>query len=218
MGFSASAAASTAAPTAAGASGAAGAAGAANPLLAQFSVMSSAAGALQSMFGAYYGAKTQKINLRHSAAMAEINARIADLGAESALMQGQSEVARLTQQAGQLKSRQRVALAANGVDLGVGNAAELQASTDIMKEIDTETITANAVKNAWGYRTNAMNLRSGAAANRVTAGGINPFAQAATSLIGSSTQVASQWYGLQQSGAFGTKTDVATGKTTNAWW
>lgn len=175
------------------------------------------AGGLSSAIGAYYSASTQKQNLKHSAAMAEINARIAQLGAESQLMQGQSEVAKLTMQAGQLKSRQKVALAANGVDLGVGSAAEIQASTDMMKEIDANTIKANAARSAWGYQNQALNFRSKAAADRAAASGINPFMSATTSLLGDAGQVASQWYGLQQQGAFGTTTD-AKGKTTNAWW
>lgn len=212
MGFTAASTATTA-----GASSAAGSAAAANPLLAQFSVASSLSSAATSAFSAYYGAKSQKINLRHSAAMAEINARIAELGAESALMQGQSESARLTMRAGQVKSQQKVALAANGVDLGQGNAAEIQASTDLMKEIDTDMIKANALRTAWGYRTESMNLRNKAAADLIAAKGINPIGSAATSLLGSAGQVAGQWYGLQREGAFGTTTN-AKGATTNSWW
>ena len=175
------------------------------------------AGGINSAIGAYYSASTQKQNLKHSAAMAEINARIAQLGAESQLMQGQSEVAKLTMQAGQLKGRQRAALAANGVDLGVGNAAEIQASTDMMKEIDANTIKANAARSAWGYQNQALNYRSKAAADLAAASGISPFGSTVTSLLGDAGSVASQWYGLQKEGAFGTTTD-AKGKTTNAWW
>ncbi len=151
------------------------------------------------------------------AAMAEINARVAELGAQSALLQGKSEVAKLTAAAGQLKSRQKVALAANGIDLGVGTAAEIQASTDMMKEIDADTIKANAMRTAWGYRSNAMNFQNQARSARATAKGINPFMSATTSLIGDAGQVAGQWYGLQKEGAFGTTTDT-NGNQVNSWW
>ncbi len=185
--------------------------------MAQMSVGSNVAGAANSAISSYIGALAQKDNLKHSAAMAEINARVAELGAQSALLQGKSEVAKLTDAAGRLKSRQKVALAANGVDLGVGNAAEIQASTDMMKEIDAEALKANALRTAWGYRANAQNYRNKAAADRVTASGISPFMSATSSLMGDAGQVASQWYSLQKEGAFGTTTDT-NGNTVNSWW
>lgn len=209
MGFSAS--------TAATSAGATSATSAAIPSLAQFSTASSISGAVSSVFASFNNALMQKQTLKHKAAMAEINAKIADLGAESTLLQGKSEVAKLTMQAGQLKSRQRTALAANGVDLGVGNAAEIQASTDMMKEIDANTLKTNAMRSAWGYRNQAVNYRNQARADLTSASGISPLTAAVTSLMGESNQVASQWYGLQKEGAFGTKTDT-NGNTVNSWW
>lgn len=216
MGFTASTAMASSASTAAGASGASGAGGFGQGL-AQFSTASNVGGAVSTALGAYYDASMQKQSAKHTAAMATINARVAELGAQSALLQGKSEVAKLTQQAGRLKSTQKARLAANGVDLGVGNAAEIQASTDIMKEIDTNTIQSNAWRSAWGHRVQAQNYLNQADAARITAKGINPYMSAANSLMGDSGQVASQWYGLQQQGAFGTTTD-AKGNTTNSWW
>lgn len=219
MGFTASTAGSTmasSASTAAGASGASGAGGFGQSL-AQFSTASSITGAVSTAVGAYYDASMAKQSAKHTAAMATINARIAELGAQSALLQGKSEVAKLTQQAGQLKSTQKARLAANGVDLGVGNAAEIQASTDLMKEIDVNTIQSNAWRSAWGQRAQAQNYLNQADTARITAKGINPYMSAATSLMGDSGQVASQWYGLQQQGAFGTTTDT-NGNQVNSWW
>lgn len=156
-------------------------------------------GALTSAIGSYYGAATQKINLRTQAYLADVNARIAELGAQSALLQGQQQVGALTLKAGQLKSRQRAALAANGVDFGVGSAAEIQASTDIMKEIDANTLEANAVRTAWGYRTQVTNYQNEALAARTTAGAISPGMSAVSSLLGSAGSVASSWYMLNKS-------------------
>lgn len=185
--------------------------------VAQASVATSIGGAVASAVGSFYNASTQKRALQSEARIAEINANIAELGAESALMQGQSEVGRLTLQAGQLKGRQRAAMAANGIDLGTGNAAEIQASTELMKEIDKDTIQANAARSAWGYRTQAMNFRNQAAFSRATAKSISPGAGAITSLIGGATAVASSWYGFQKEGAFGA-TEGTDGKMVNNWW
>lgn len=155
-------------------------------------------GVFSSAIGGFYAAQTNKINLETQAYLSDVNARIAELGAQSALNQGQKEVGRMTMQAGKIKSAQRVALAANGVDLGQGSAAELQASTDIMKEIDKDTITANAVRAAWGYRTQAVNSQNDAMIKRSMADSISPFGAAAASLLVSAGSVATSWYQLNK--------------------
>jgi len=48
--------------------------------------------------------------------------------------------------AGQVKGKQRASQAANGVDLSVGSAAEVRASTDIITEIDKQQIETNAIR------------------------------------------------------------------------
>lgn len=163
-------------------------------IVGQAGNVGSAAGAIGQAFGSFYSAKMQKNNLEFQAYMANVNARIAELGAQSELSKGQWEVGRLTMAAGKLKSSQRVALAANGVDLGVGNAAEIQASTDILKEMDKNQTTANATRAAWGYRTQAMNFKSQAAIDNTTADSISPMMAGLTTLLGASGTVAQNWY------------------------
>lgn len=175
--------------------------GFASTQLAQAALIGQIGGAATGAIGSYFSAATQKATLKGQAAIAESNARIAELGAQSALNQGQREVGRLTLKAGQLKSSQRAALAANGVDLGVGSAAELQASTDIMKEIDKNTLEANAVMSAWGYRSQAVNFQNEALTRRATASAINPSMSAFSSLLGSAGGVASSWYSMDRAGA-----------------
>jgi len=168
--------------------------------LATASLIGQIGGSVSSAVGGYFSAATQKATLQGQAAVADTNARIAELGAQSVLLQGQRQVGALTLKAGQLKSSQRVAMAANGIDLGVGNAAEIQASTDIMAEIDADTLTANAVRSAWGYRTQAVNFQNEALTKRATAGAINPGMSAASSLLGSAGSVAGSWYSLNNAG------------------
>ena len=168
---------------------------------ASFSLGMQAAGAVSGAIGGFYSAKMTKNQLAFEADMSRINARIAELGARSAFERGQKEVASLTMQAGQLKSRQRAAMAANGIDLGEGNAAEIQASTDLMREIDKQTIEANAVRSAWGYRTEAANLQSSALMKEGSAAGISPLMAGASSLLTGAGQVASSWYQFRRDGA-----------------
>lgn len=161
-----------------------------------------------------YQSSVAALNAEHARFVGDTNARIAELAAQSALYQGERQSGALTLQAGQLKSRQRASMAANGVDLGVGNAAEVQASTDIMKEVDRATIEANAVRQAWGYRLQAtemqnesaqraVNYQAQAAAGQVAARNTygpqrgvdsSPWAAAGSSLLTSAGTLAKQWY------------------------
>ena len=166
--------------------------------LASASLIGQISGGVTSAIGGYFSAATQKATLKGQAAIADTNARIAELGAQSILNQGQQQVGALTLKAGQLKSSQRAAMAANGIDLGTGSAVEIQASTDIMKEIDANTLTTNAVRSAWGYRTQAVNFENEALTKRATAGAISPFGSAAGSLLGSAGSVAGSWYSLNK--------------------
>lgn len=174
------------------------------------------AGTAISASGSYYSSKAQKTTLEHQAKMADINARvskinerIAEMGAQSAMQQGTQQVASLTHQAGQLKGRQRATMAANGIDLSVGNAAEVEASTDIMKAVDAGQLKLNAMRTAFGHRTQGMsaanqtlNMQNQARMAQASAAGISPGTSAFTTLLGGASQVASSWYGMSQSGMF----------------
>lgn len=159
------------------------------------------AGMASNTVGSYWSAKTSKIALEAEAGLADTNARISELAAQQELIKGERDIASLTMRAGQLKSSQRTAMAANGIDLGEGSAAEIQASTDLMKEIDKNTVEANAVRSAWGYRTQGMNYQNRAIMDRGTAGAISPGLTAFGSLLSNSGQVAASWYSIK-AGAF----------------
>ena len=180
-----------------------------------------AAGAAMGTVGSYYSAQNTKSNLQMQANLADTNAQIAELGAQSALAQGAKEEQRSRLQTTALKKSQRVALAANGVDLGQGSAAELLTSTDLMGDIDANTIKANAVRSAWGYRTQATNYQNQALMDRASAGAISPGAGAVASLLGSAGSVGQSWYQFNQVGAkgFGEKAVMQdSGKATGSWW
>lgn len=156
------------------------------------------AGMAAGVVGSFYSAKLQKQALESQAQIAEINARISELGAQSVLLQGQRQAGAISRQAGDVKSAQRARLAASGVDLGEGSAAEVVASTDIAKELDMQTTQSNALAAAWGYRTQGMNSTNEAAAKRATAGAVSPGMQAAGTLLGSAGAVAQSWYSMRK--------------------
>jgi hypothetical protein len=154
----------------------------------------SLAGAVNGMIGAYYSAKSQKSALKFAADMSAINARMAESQAQSILAAGRHQAGMATMRAGMVKSTQTAAQAANGVDLGVGSAAEVRASTDILKEIDKNTIEANATRSAWGARTQSVNYANQSLIQNASASGINPAMAAMTSMLTSGSEVASSWY------------------------
>ena len=147
-----------------------------------------------SSMSARYSAKSQKSSLKYQAEMSAINARLAELSARSTLDADKVEAAQTGLQYGALKSRQRASLAANGVDLGVGNAAEIQASTDILKRIDLNHVKANALRSAFGIRTQGLNALADSRMTSASAAGISPSAAGISTLLTGAGQVAGRWY------------------------
>jgi hypothetical protein len=148
------------------------------------------AGAGLEATGAYFEAKVNKTLLKSKANMAEINARLTDLSADSALSAGRTAKAKSDLEYGALKSSQKVGMAANMLDLGSVTSQNVLNSTDYLKEVDSDIITGNAAKQAWGLRMDATNQRNEALGYRAEAKGINPFMSAAKSLLGSAQRTA----------------------------
>ncbi len=164
-------------------------------------VAAQATGAGLKAIGAYGSAVSQKSSLNYQASVDDLNAAQSEKTAESVLAQGNQQVQSSELRTADLKSEQRAGLAANGVDLGVGSAANILTSTDVMGKIDANTIAANAVQSAWGYRTQATNQANDALIKRAGAKSINPTMAAASSLLGSAGPVASSWYSANSVGA-----------------
>lgn len=160
-----------------------------------------AAGALDSGIGGYYGARSQRMTLLASAEIDDINAGMAEQSAQQELARGIAQAATVSARAGQTKGTQRAAMAANGIVLGVGSSAEVLTSTDLAKENDINTITANAVHAAWGHRIEATNMRNAGIAKRAGSESISPLVVANSSLLGSSGSIASSWYSMNKTGA-----------------
>ena len=180
------------------------------------SAVSATYGAASSARGAYSSAQSSKtslnlqatmadINAKSTMDMAEINQRLAESSAQQTLLTGQREVQRSQIATANIKSSQRVSMAANGIDLGEGSANQVLTSTDVMGEIDANTLQANAVRSAFGIRTQgqaefnrsrtqATNLTGQAAMSRASADAISPGGAAFTSLLGSAGAVAGSWY------------------------
>lgn len=196
--------------------------------MALSSMALSAGGALSGAAGAYYGASSQKTAYNAAADTAETNTHIAELRAQSQLKSGEREEQKHRLATANLKGTQRAALAANGVDLGEGSAAQILAGTDVVGEIDALTIRQATIGAAGDTRMERVNYENDARTARNTARGINPSSAAFTSLLGSATEIAGKWYSFDQAGAFGgSKTGVQSSGTRSSgasagyqspWW
>lgn len=125
-----------------------------------FGLISTGVSTLFNAFGAKSVTKYNNAIAQAQADIAKINADTMNLHYQQRLFAAEGEYQRETMQAAQVKARQKVALAANGVAIGVGSAAEQLASTDIVKKINLNRLESNAKSEAWGYRTKETDYRN----------------------------------------------------------
>lgn len=154
----------------------------------------SLASAGMSAYGMYQQSRAAKDMANYNAQIADNNAKTAEIQAQDALKRGDEDANAIRRNADMLKGSQRASMAAKGLDLAEGTAAELQDQTDFFSLVDQQTARGNAAKHAWGIRVQGGNYNSEAAMQRASARSINPGFSAATSLVGSAGQVADRWY------------------------
>lgn len=181
------------------------------------------AGAGMSAVGSFYQAKGQQHMLRsqaqgqdYEASAQDMVARQSKLESESVKDAAQKQIGQFTMRAGQIKAGSKASLAARGIQAGVGSAAEIMQSQDIIKEIDVLAINSNAVRASEALnmqRTGAMNRamlsRVSAQNLRAQAKSINPWLSVATSLLGSAANMGSQWaYANRGQGQYSQQADM----------
>ena len=174
------------------------------------------AGMASSAIGAYYSAKTQQYQLESQAlnndfqkSMSELNAKNAEFTAQTILDSGQRQIGAATMRAGNIKGAARASMAARGIQAGVGSAADVIATTDLIKEVDVNTINARSVQAAEAQRMQKVNLENqasmyGVSADnaRMGASTINPFLSTTGSLLGSASTVATAYYSDKRMAAY----------------
>jgi hypothetical protein len=174
----------------------------------QLGLITSIFGGVNGTIGSYFAAQSQQYQARSQAMsldfqknISEINAKGAEFQAENELLAGDRLAAKVTGRAGQAKSTAKATMAANGIQLGEGSAAEAVASSDIMKEVDKFTINANAVRAAGlarlqktNYENNALMYGVSADNMRRSADSISPGVAAFSTFMTAAGSVAKSWY------------------------
>lgn len=101
-----------------------------------------------------------------AATAAAYNADVARLQANDAIARGQEDVRRLRQQVAAMIGSQRATFSGQGVMVDTGTPLAVQVDTTEQSERDVITLRNNALREAWGYRTQAKLLDSQGSASK----------------------------------------------------
>ena len=149
----------------------------------------------------------------YAARVADQNARLSNAQALDAIKRGQIEDQRNQQQTARAMGSQRAAMAANDIDPGYGNAADVVGDTATFGAEDSATIRENAMREAKGYEAHAANFRAQAASARMAATG---------AIIGGAFNMASTALGAAQQYSrlrtIGTRVPPSTGGSNADWY
>ena len=144
----------------------------------------------------FAGAKMQANAIKRQAeyqkAMFEVNSKFAELQAQDSVRRGDVAAGNHMSQVRGMIGSQRAAMAAQGIEVDSGSAAEVQADTAAMGAIDAAQIRNNALREAMGYKVEALNashrgemaMRAGQAEAKATiaTGGLNALSKASSTL------------------------------------
>ena len=103
-----------------------------------------------------YGSFRQAQNKQRAA---EFNADMLDLQATDAISRGQLETQRVRQRGKSIIGQQRAGYASQGVDVSSGTAAQLADQTGQLSEQDAIRVKLDAMRQAWGLRSQATMMR-----------------------------------------------------------
>ena len=116
------------------------------------------------------GAESIRANAELQKEIAELNAQYAEIDAWEAKLNGEEQVARYDNVIKQTISSQRVALAAQDVDVDFGTAKELQQESKLNGMLNQMDIREQAHAQVLGYKTQARQYRLQGAMGQMQAG------------------------------------------------
>lgn len=160
--------------------------------------LTSAIGSFYAAKSARYQLKSQESALRFKSEMASINARLAENQAQQIMESSRQQMSMTALAYSQQQASDRASLSAQGVQSGVGSAAQIATSQEYLKRRALWTMDMNAVRQASAARMQKANIGAERAAMLAQAGqmsamraGISPGLAAGTTLLGSTGQMLS---------------------------
>ncbi len=122
--------------------------------------VSQATSAVSTAAGAYNSSEAALAEGQYQKQMSDINSKLANMQADAAEKRGEKEARMKEQQTKQAVARQRAMAAGQGVAVDVGSVADLQADTQTIGAADAMTIKNNAYREAFGYKSEAVNYEA----------------------------------------------------------
>lgn len=98
-------------------------------------------------------ANAQRQQIAFQRQMNAVNNEILELDKEAAKDAGNDQLKQISQTARAIAGAQQVAFAAQGIDISSGSAADIQADTRYLAEIDAVQSKNNAMRAAFGFKT-----------------------------------------------------------------
>lgn len=114
-------------------------------------------------------ANAQAQAAEYQAKVQDNNAQLAEFKARDAIVRGNQEQKKQREYTAQVAGRQRVAMAANNIDVGYGSALDAAVDTAMLGDLDALTIRSNSYREAYDNKIAATNERAGAGLSRMEA-------------------------------------------------
>lgn len=181
------------------------AATAAAPSVGTIATAASAVGGVVGAVGAYQQSQAASNAAKYNAQVSTQNATLAQRNASISAQSGEAQVGMQQQKTratlGAIKANQ----AASGLDVNSGSAVDVRSSASELGELDALTVRSNAMREAFGYRTQSTNYKAQStldqyqAENADTAGIIG----AGSTFLGGVSSAASNYAKYQMAGGFG---------------
>ena len=168
------------------------------------SLIGTGVSAAVSMYGQYQQGKAAEAQYKYQAGVARNNQIIAEQNAQDAIQRGKVDVADHRRKVNQIKGSQRAGFGASGVVLDSGSPLDIVADTAMMGELDAQTISNNAEREARNYRIQGTNFGAEAGMLQSSAKSARSAANIgmAGTLLGGATTFADKWYQFKRQGAF----------------
>ena len=141
--------------------------------------------------GTMYQGAAANAQARYEADVAQENRKHELAARDDAFRRGEIEQMRHYRQLSQRLGLQRASLAASGLDVNFGSAADLQTDTMLLGYEDSSIIAENTMREAKGYEINAANytMQGRAARSRGTAALVGAGLSTASTILGGASQV-----------------------------
>lgn len=124
-----------------------------------------ASSALSTFSSAYAQSEALRAKSEFDSIQSEGQRRLSELMAEDTLKRGYFEANQERKAARVALSEQRAAVAASGVQVDYGTAADITRETSLQGFLNADTIESNAWRQAWGYKVQGTTIKSQAEFN-----------------------------------------------------